>query len=92
MGEFKGTAGKWVVEDNCNGQTVITNEKRNKAICFVPDLNSDSKSNINLITSAPELMEALQWFIDSTYTGCSRQELDKLRIKGESAIKKALGL
>lgn len=51
----------------------------------------EKEANANLISAAPELLFALEDFVNSVYTGCTKDELNDMRIKAESVIKKALG-
>lgn len=48
------------------------------------------KADAKLIVAAPALLKALEGFVNSVYTGCTKGELEKLRLAGEAAIKKAL--
>lgn len=43
-----------------------------------------------LIAAAPELMECLQAFVNSCYKGCTKEELNHLRIDAELVLEKIL--
>ena len=95
--EFKGTKGEWLIEDYSGQGSVIdvfvdVNECEDKQICQVYSLdemcykefqNEEHKANAQLISSAPELLEALQ---DLLKNGFSIRTTEK----AEKAINKAL--
>lgn len=81
MKEFKGTPGPWYVEDGALGNETIIVLSDNFPFKMM------SKENLNLITAAPDLLEALQEVVkvlDSA--GC-----EAATVKAKAAISKALG-
>jgi len=97
MENFKGTPGPWFI----NGSDLLHKTGHaSEVICTfdiadgfytVSDRDTlESMANINLIASAPELLEALQAIIDIADPRSQKQE--NIVIQAENAIKKALNL
>jgi len=85
------TKGEWNVDSCAVNGIVITNSNESQAIAFIPVKSENAEANSKLIQSAPDLLEALQSLVASTYNGCSRKESQEQLEKAESAITKALG-
>lgn len=67
--EFKGTKGKWQlyhhIDDNEKNQYSVTSDNGKMAYCYemcIADYdNSTAKANAQLISKAPEMLEALKY-------------------------------
>lgn len=92
MKVFKGTKGKWQVEENSSAQLAITNG--NIAIAFIPKLQSHCIENTDLIASAPELLEALIECLEGVHelNDEFQDGWDEVIEKAERVINKALGI
>tara|TARA_R110000765_G_scaffold182323_1_gene288279 strand:+ start:75 stop:404 length:330 start_codon:yes stop_codon:yes gene_type:complete len=88
--EFKGTSGEWEVSTQKGGYDIdITN--RDGFICWLglSEFNNETTlNNAKLIAAAPELLEALQMFLDYCY-GTELQNSERF-LNAEKAINKAL--
>lgn len=85
---MKHTKGPWKVDKN--GAICLVEYAKSIAMVnsvFIP--KEEFEANAKLIAAAPQLLEALQEFVNAVYSGCSKEELDMLRKKGEEAIKAA---
>lgn len=97
MSEFSGTPGPWVASksDRCIGPVSKDDDQSYGMILPVAWVEFDNKpghhqANANLISAAPELLEALQElvFLYEHDEGC--RELTEYK-RAKEAIKKALG-
>lgn len=97
MKDQKFTKGPWEVFDRSSflvvdsKHRVIVNTSISMSSGNQTEVDEEAMGNGRLISAAPELLEELQKFVHSIYTGCSKKELEDLRISAESVIKKALG-
>lgn len=87
--EFKGTKGGWKVKDSSITPTICTQDE-NVRICNITKSDSQTeKANAQLISAAPELLEALKRLVRTIKAeGLSK---DILTARAEQAINKALG-
>lgn len=92
MNNFKGTPAPWFADGSLDGTHNIWHEEEGHTpilvarTCFKPT----SYANSSLIAAAPELLDALQYLLESLN---SYDENDPLAIQqAKSAINKALGL
>lgn len=98
MKEFKGTKGEWKVEyDNSNYCESYLIETDKEHVCTIDFGYNDNNlevvnCNAKLIAAAPDLLEALQMFVDAEQlTGVDHIVLsDKAYVKANKAIEKAL--
>jgi hypothetical protein len=87
--EFKGTKGEWKVKKERGYDIDITN--RDGDICWLglsEFIDETKLANAKLIAAAPELLDALQMFVDYCY-GTELQNSERF-LKAEKAINKAL--
>jgi hypothetical protein len=100
MNEFKGTPGPWqtakprVKQNGLFVEIDIQSTITATLICTVKkDIGfttaEDVERNAHLISKAPEMLAMLEEFLTVTYTGCSKKELDQLRVKADKLIKQA---
>lgn len=97
MEEFKGTKGEWYIENkkgiNEFGSfgTDISSFYQRQFITIwgVNDKDEESESNAKLISAAPELLKALQMFVD--FVDKQKPEYESSMVKlAKQAIQKAL--
>lgn len=79
MGEFKGTPGPWFVADDALGNMTIVVLSKQYPFEMM------SKANLDLITAAPEMLQALQLMISAQVLPVYHQTI------ANAAINKALG-
>jgi len=91
--EFKGTKGKWFIKDK---QASIIDDKGQSVICWygvaTSTFEADEiklKANSLLISKAPEMLEALQYFVDRVENGTIRSTTTYNKYK--QLIKEATG-
>ena len=101
MKDFKGTKGEWEVCEHswsdtsilCGEKTIATKSIYHEATEEAQEeLENEVTANFKLIAAAPELLEHLNNFVNAVYVGCSKIELNEMRIKAERIINKAIGL
>ena len=88
MANFKGTKGKWELNENEYGYytSVFTNNSQNpnpfRTIC-VSRVNNQIQNNANLklISKAPEMFEILEYFIENNMLSIAGEEMAKKLIK-----------
>lgn len=90
------TEGPWhVAYLDKHGQSVVKGRHIEVATCWhhsVGAIEEEMKANACLIAAAPELLEALKWFIDDlTATQASMIEFDQNVERARAAIAKAEG-
>jgi len=85
MGNFKGTKGKWVHMEFPEGQNSVRNLDGSRKIC-VPRVHNREESNANmlLISKAPEMLEMLEWLVDSKLLYTTRAELEIIKLIKEA--------
>jgi hypothetical protein len=85
--EFKGTKGEWKIG---NSELSVIEPNKGLIIAYVGSRNElsieEQKSNAKIIAAAPELLEALQIYLNA---GCKNQRRDASVI-AKKAINKAL--
>jgi len=93
---MKVTANKSILHNNTTGCTFIASQmdENVQTGTRTNDSHIEWMGNLNIPVNQHEaqLIEALEGFVNSVYAGCTKQELDKLRIKAETALLKAKGL
>lgn len=90
------TPGPWKIgTPPPNGEQTIGTQKGLMVAVATTGANTPTEANANLIAAAPELLEALQDFLnwsDSVYYGeDTRRELVRAKDKASAAIAKATG-
>lgn len=100
--EFKGTKGEWLWEENSasdpSGSTCIGVSTDGPQIAYLQSFSGWEEdygrevtiANANLISAAPELLDACQWLLMALRDGTS-MDVEIGKEKAESAIEKALG-
>ena len=100
--ECKGTKGEWLWEENSasdpHGSTCIEVSTNGPQIAYLQSFSGWEEdygrevtiANANLISAAPELLDACQWFLMALRDGTS-MDVEIAKEKAESAIEKALG-
>lgn len=100
--EFKGTKGEWLWEENSasdpSGSTCIAVSTDGPQIAYLQSFGGWEEdygrevtiANANLISAAPELLDACQWLLMALRDGTS-MDVEIGKEKAESAIEKALG-
>ena len=100
--EFKGTKGEWLWEENSasdpHGSTCIGVSTNGPQIAYLQSFSGWEEdygrevtiANANLISAAPELLDACQWLLMALRDGTS-MDVEIGKEKAESAIEKALG-
>lgn len=100
--EFKGTKGEWLWEENGasdpHGSTCIAVSTNGPQIAYLQSFSGweggygreVTIANANLISAAPELLDACQWLLMALRDGTS-MDVEIGKEKAESAIEKALG-
>lgn len=100
--EFKGTKGEWLWEENSasdpSGSTCIAVSTDGPQIAYLQSFSGWEEdygrevtiANANLISAAPELLDACQWLLMALRDGTS-MDVEIGKEKAESAIEKALG-
>lgn len=100
--EFKGTKGEWLWEENSasdpSGSTCIEVSTNGPQIAYLQSFSGWKEdygrevtiANANLISAAPELLDACQWLLMALRDGTS-MDVEIGKVKAESAIEKALG-
>lgn len=100
--EFKGTKGEWLWEENSasdpHGSTCIEVSTNGPQIAYLQSFSGWEEdygrevtiANANLISAAPELLDACQWLLMALRDGTS-MDVEIGKEKAESAIEKALG-
>lgn len=96
MGNFKGTQGKWFI-DNGVGVTSINSKRFPAGIDSIATVrnqfhNDQTKANALLISKAPEMLEMLIKVNSSLLNDSSTMEQISLRLKIEDLIKEATEL
>lgn len=91
--EFKGTKGEWEVSKISGvimGVGIDLGDGYSRDIFHFTDLESETnQADVNLIVTAPEMLEALQKIVYGIETGLGNRH--QLRV-AKNAINKALGL
>jgi len=67
--ETEYTQGTWYLNDN-DGK-IYSDKTINREICSIPSDNAADMANAQLITAAPDLLEALQALLQSCETECA---------------------
>lgn len=100
--EFKGTKGEWLWEENSasdpHGSTCIGVSTNGPQIAYLQSFSGWEEdygrevtiANANLISAAPELLDACKWLLMALRDGTS-MDVEIGKEKAESAIEKALG-
>ena len=96
MKQFKGTPGPWVIDANNVGSLWNVDDLKGESIALSHQVANDkdwSKRNANtaLIAAAPELLEALQGFVDLFPDVIDGDAIMPALDAAEAAIAKALG-
>jgi hypothetical protein len=81
MEKFKGTKGPWEL-GGCSGRMIKPKNEQNYG--FIADV--DTKDNAKLIAAAPELLEALEIYLNAG----SKDQRKEASIIAKKAINKAL--
>lgn len=91
MENFKGSKGKWVVDEKENWFDVQT-ENNDRIVSVDKSDVKFAKHDALLISKAPEMLDLLDRFSTVRYKGASKKELDSLFIEAEQLIKSATEL
>ena len=74
--EFKGTQGQWVLEKDGNSAFFINSTEREEIVSvWIEDDETEAKANALLISKAPEMLEALQFFVNNNMLSVIGEEV-----------------
>jgi uncharacterized protein YacL (UPF0231 family) len=74
--EFKGTQGQWALEKDGNSSFFINSTEREEIVSvWIEDDETEAKANALLISKAPEMLEALQFFVNNNMLSVIGEEV-----------------
>jgi len=88
--EFKGTKGKWKLNQNihvwCNGTKVSDCSNTTQSTVYRTKGFDEMKANALLISKAPEMLEMLKYFVENNMLSAHGDELAEQLIKEATEI------